>query len=159
MATRGRPRLYPLADKLSQVVPEVQPSEVTERPSTVNRSGRPKRVPIHGYKSKLEVVGLRPGMHGCWVNDPNVDRYLAAGYDFVAYDVVVGDRQIEASKMGHKVSMAGGNGLTIYLMECPVEIFNEEMEEVHRLADEKEQMMHRSSDDEGTYGEVSIKRK
>lgn len=131
-----------------------------ERPSITNRSARPKRVPIHGYKSKLDVKGLKPGMHGCWVNEPNVERYLAAGYDFVNYDVVVGDRQVNAaSQVGSRVSMAAGNGLTAYLMECPEEIYNEEMDEIARLADEKEQMMRQDSLGDGSYGEVKIQRK
>ena len=139
---------------------ELEQVETVERPSKVNRSARPQRVPIHGYKSKLDVKGLKPGMHGCWVNDYNVDRYLAAGYDFVTYDVQVGDRHVNtASQIGNKVSMAAGNGLTAYLMECPEEIYQEELGEVHRLADEKDEMMRRSSQNiEGGYGAVTIGR-
>lgn len=135
--------------------------EVENRPSSLNRSERPKRVPIHGHRDKLSLRGAQPGWHYCVVNDDggNVDRYLEGGYEFVTHDVTLGDKKINAaSQIGQKVSLPVGNGLIGFLMRCPEEIYQEELDLLNQETDEKEAGMKRqlNSRNDGQYGQVEI---
>ncbi len=132
-----------------------------DKPSTLNRSERPQRVPINGSRDKLSVRGQQPGWHYCWVNEDRVERYLAGGYEFVSHEVHVGDRKIDqASMIGGKVAMAVGNGLTGYLMRCPQEYFDEEMKLTNDRTDETEQSLRKDLNrGDGEYiGKVEIGR-
>lgn len=132
-----------------------------DRPSTLNRSERPTRVPINGLRDKLVIRGQQPGWHYCWVNEDKVERYLLGGYEFVTHEVRVGDRKIDqASMIGGKVAMAVGNGVTAYAMRCPEEIYEEELKLVQERTDETEQSLRANlnSGAEGRYGKVEIGR-
>lgn len=142
---------------------EVQATVVEDRPSKVDRLGeaRPKRVPIHGYRNIIGVSGLKPGFHGCWVNEDNVERFLDGGYDYVTYDVKVGDRSIKAAaQIGGKISKAVGNGVTAYLMECPEDVYKDELDRIHKEIDQSEAGMRENlnSGRDGQYGKVKIGR-
>lgn len=131
--------------------------QVEDRPNTVNRSDRPKRVPINGHRDILAVHGKEPGFHYCWIPEHMTARYESAGYDFVTHEVVVGDRKLNAgSQIGSKVSVPVGNGVTGFLMRCEESIFLEEKTHVHREADKQEQLMRSSANEEGRYGQVKI---
>lgn len=135
-----------------------------DRPSSLNRSERPKRTPIHGKRDIMNVKGQEPGWHYCWVNDGEdyrgwVERFIEGGYEFVSHDVTIGDKQINAaSQIGGKISMAVGNGVTGFLMRCPEEVYLEELEILHAEVDEKERSMRQqlNSKDDGRYGSVEI---
>lgn len=133
-----------------------------DRPSSLNRSDKPTRTPIHGKREILGVRGLEAGWHYCWVNDDedgNLDRYKDGGFDFVTHDVVVGDKKVNAaSQIGGKISKAVGNGLTAYLMRCPEEVYQEELALLHSEIDEKERAMkaNLNSKNDGRYGEVEV---
>lgn len=132
------------------------------KPSTLNRSERPTRVPINGLRDKMSVRGQQPGWHYCWVNEDKVDRYISGGYEFVTHEVQVGDRKIDnASMIGGKVAMAVGNGITAYLLRCPEDIFKEEMSLVDERTDQTEQSLREglNSGADGRYGKVEIGRK
>lgn len=134
-----------------------RPNQIEDRPSTVNRSDRPKRVPINGLRDILSVKGKEDGYHYCWVTDAYVAKYELAGYDYVTHEVVVGDRRINAgAQIGAKVSMPVGNGTTGYLMRCPQEVYEEERSYVESLTDEQESAMRDASKESGRYGEVRI---
>jgi len=129
------------------------------RPSKIDRSHRPKRVPIHGLRDKLNVTGQEPGWHYCFVNEDNVAKYEAAGYEFVTHEVQVGDRHIDkAQEVGGKVSIKVGNNLTGYLMRCTEEDYQEEMQLVDDETNAKEAALFKSlnSKEDGKYGEVRI---
>lgn len=133
-----------------------------DRPSSLNRSGLPTRTPIHGKRDRLAVKGQEPGFHYCWVNDEengNIDRYLEGGYEFVAHDVIVGDKKVSiASQIGGKISRAVGNGIMAYLMRCTDEIYQEELDLMHKEVDEKEMQMKQNLNErnDGRYGSVEI---
>lgn len=132
-----------------------------EKPSTLNRSERPKRVPINGLRDKMSVRGQEPGWHYCWVNEGNVDQYVLGGYEFVSHEVQVGERRIDqASMIGGKVAMAAGNGMTAYLMRCPQEIFEEELKLTQERTDDTERSLRENlnSGTDGRYGGVEIGR-
>mgnify|MGYP001567928756 CR=1 FL=1 len=130
-----------------------------ERPSKINRSDRPKRVPINGYRNILSVMGQEPGWHYCWVNEDKVPRYEQAAYEFVTHDVIVGDRRINAaSQIGGKVSLSVGNQSTAYLMRVLQEYYDEDMAAMHREVDKQDAGMQSdlNSGSDGTYGNVKI---
>lgn len=134
--------------------------KVEDRPSTVNRSDRPKRVPINGLRDILAVLGKEPGWHYCWVPEHLTAKYEVAYYDYVTHEVIIGDRKINAgSQMGTKVSMPVGNGVTGFLMRCTEEDYQAEKAWVASEADRQENAMRGSTQDEGRYGQVEIKRK
>lgn len=132
-----------------------------DKPSQVNRSDRPTRVPINGLRDKMSVRGQEPGWHYCWVNEENVPRYELGRYQFVTHEVTVGDRKIDqASMIGGKVAMPAGNGVTAYLMRCTDEDFREELALVDERTDDSEQSLrdNLNSGAEGRYGKVEIGR-
>lgn len=136
-----------------------RPSE--DKPSTLNRSERPQRVPINGLRDKLSVRGQEPGWHYCWVNEDKVDRYLGGHYEFVTHEVQVGDRKIDqASMIGGKVSLPVGNGVTAYLMRCDEKVFEEEMALTNERTDQTEQSLRENLNNgaDGKYGKVEIGR-
>lgn len=127
------------------------------RPEGLNRSKREDRVPIHGNKNILTVEGQEPGFHYCWVTDYNAPRYERASYEFVTHSVVVGDRRIDAAPgIGAKVSIPGGNGVTLYLMRVPMELYEADMQDAHKKIDDLEATMFESEAQvPGRYGKIS----
>lgn len=95
------------------------PPPVTEQPESV--APRPKRIPFGTARQKLAATE-RPGYHRRYFNDDarRVDAAKAAGYTFV-----VDPRTGEPTKSVVGVAKQGG-GLTAYLMEIPIEFFNED---------------------------------
>lgn len=134
-----------------------RPNQIEDRPSTVNRSDRPKRVPINGVRDILAVKGKEPGWHYCWVPEHYTAQYEAGEYEYVTHEVIVGDRRINAgSQIGSKVSLPVGNGITGFLMRCLEEVYLEEKAWVHQQADEQEGAMRDAAKEGGRYGNVSI---
>lgn len=130
-----------------------------DRPTSLNRSERPDRVPVNGKRDILTVIGQEKGWHYCWVNEDKVPRFQMGNYEFVDHDCVIGDRKIDAaSRIGGKISKAVGNGVTAYLMRCPQEEFEEDernhMAEVKAREDQMRRELNSSSD--GRYGKVVI---
>lgn len=101
---------------------------VEERPARgETRAERPQRVPINGDRDILAVKGIRPDYHGCWVNEPLVPRYLDAGYTFVDYDVSFGSYHVhQGNPLGARYARDVGMGMVAYLMEIPLEYYNED---------------------------------
>lgn len=86
---------------------------------------RPERQPISGIKNLLNVTGIRPGFHACWVNEPNVPAYEAAGYAFVENDVSFGATHVQqANPHGARYAKNVGLGMIAYLMEIPQEYYD-----------------------------------
>src|ERR1700693_3242503 len=131
----------------------------TERPDKLDRSKREDRVPIHGDRNRLSVEGREEGYHYCWVNDNNVPRFERAGYEFVEHALIIGDRRVDAaSSTGVKHSLAVGNGVTDYLMRCPNEYFDQDMEALSNKVDGYEAAMYEqlNSGKDGRYGKVEM---
>lgn len=134
-----------------------------ERPEKLNRSGRKTRVSINGPRDVLNVKGMEEGFHYCVVNDYNVPRYLDAGYEYVTHEVVWGEKRVDraAYTTSQYHTMPVGNGVTGYLMRCENDIYQEELDEIHRKADEAESITKESfrQKNSATYGEVKIETK
>ena len=136
-----------------------RPKKVEDRPSSLNRSERPKRVPINGLRDILKVVGQEEGWHYCWVNEDRVPRFQAALYDFVTHPCIIGDRKVdECTTPGSGHTKPVGNGVTAYLMRCPQEDFEAEeaqhMSEVKAREDAMKRALNTPTD--GRYGKVEI---
>ena len=130
-----------------------------DRPSKVNRSDRPKRVPVNGYRDILSVQGQEPGWHYCWVNEDKIPRHEAAHYEFVTHDVIIGDRHVNtASQIGGKVSIRVGNQLTGFLMRQLQEYYDEDMKALQDDLDVRDESMRASLNNkqDGRYGSVEI---
>lgn len=100
--------------------------KTTNRPTRedTRAENRPERQPISGIKNLLNVTGIRPGFHACWVNEPNVPAYQAAGYNFVENDVSFGATHVQqANPHGARYAKNVGLGMTAYLMEIPNEYY------------------------------------
>ncbi len=103
--------------------------KTTNRPTRedTRAEARPNRVPINGIKNLINVVGVRPGYHPCWVNEPNVEAYKAAGYTFVESDVSFGTHHVQqANPLGARYARNMGSGTIAYLMEIPEEYYNQD---------------------------------
>jgi hypothetical protein len=114
---------------------------VEERPARgETRAERPQRVPIGGTGADvLAVKGIRPDYHPCWVNDYLVPKYLEAGYSFVTNDVTFGSYHVnQGNPLGARYARDVGAGRTAYLMECPLNQYEEDRkrEEEDRQANE-----------------------
>lgn len=155
----GRPRkvsTQAIEDHIDAITEVVE----VDRPTKASpRIGTRKRTPINGYRNILSVEGKEPGWHYCWVEGENVPRYENAEYEFVVHDVIVGERKLNAaSSIGGKVSIPGGNGMTLYLMRVLEEFYNEDMESLQAEIDERESAMKTelNSKNDGRYGEVEL---
>lgn len=126
------------------------------RPDSLNRKEVVDRVPIHGGKNILTVEGQEPGFHYCWVTDQNSPKYERASYEYVTHSVIVGDRRVDAAPgIGAKVSIPGGNGVTLYLMRIPQELFDSDMKYFHNEIDEREATMFETeAKTPGRYGKI-----
>jgi hypothetical protein len=136
-----------------------RPKKVEDRPSSLNRSERPKRVPINGLRDKLTVIGQEKGWHYCWVNDHNVPRFQNGGYEFVTHECIIGDRKVDNSTgTGSHHTMPVGNGVTGHLMRCPQEEYDEDQQSQMDEVKSRELAMKRAlnSSTDGRYGKVEI---
>lgn len=130
----------------------------SERPSSLNRSERPSRTPIHGLRDVLTVRGQEAGWHYCWVADYLLDRFIAAAYEFVNHDIIVGDRKLDkASQIDGKYAMKTGEN-SIYLMRLPEELYKQDTAELEARIDESEKALRQSSKGDGRYGSVDLYR-
>lgn len=105
--------------------------KTTNRPTRedTRAEARPERQPISGIKNLLNVIGIRPGYHACWVNEPNVPAYQAAGYTFVENDVSFGATHVQqANPHGARYAKNVGLGMTAYLMEIPNDYYEQDRE-------------------------------
>lgn len=142
--------------------------KLEERPTKVNRSDRPKRVPINGYRNILTITGQEPGWHYCIVNDGTqaggrnyIPIFQNAGYEFVTHGFEIGDRRINAaSQIEGKCSIAVGNGVTGFVMRIQQEYYDEDQALLQAENDTAEEGMYRNlnSNEDGQYGKVKQRR-
>lgn len=95
------------------------------------------------------------------VNEENVDQYRLGGYEFVEHEVTIGHRKIDqASRIGGRIAIAAGNGVTAFAMRCPQEVYEEEIKLVDERTDATEQSMRRNHQgvQDGQYGKIEIGR-
>lgn len=130
-----------------------------DRPSTIDRSDRPHRVPINGYRDRLKLTGCEPGFHYAIVNEDKVPLRESQGFEFVTHDIQVGDKQINvASQIGNKISIAVGNQVTAYLMRIPQEYYDADMKAFNDDLDERDRALYSdlNSRKDGRYGEIRV---
>ncbi len=117
-------------------------NKIENRPSRADtRAERAERVPINGIKNILNVTGIRPDFHPCWVNEDKVPQYVDAGYTFVDNDVSFGSYHVnQANPLGARYVRNVGLGTLAYLMEIKKEYY-----EADRAAEEAERLSSEAS--------------
>jgi hypothetical protein len=123
-------------------------------------SARPERVPISGIKNIIGVSGIRGGFHACWVNEPNVPAYQAAGYTFVENDVSFGSHHVQqANPLGARYARNMGLGTIAYLMEIPQEYYDSDRDLEAKEVDDIEASMKREARSLGLdHGDIALSR-
>lgn len=131
---------------------------MTEKSRAFNR---PKRKPVSGPSSRLNVDNPIKGMHYRWVNDTadRIQRFLDAGYEVVEKggQIAVGGPNAP-DNVGNVVSRQVGAGVTAYLMATPQEWRDKDVAEQQSQINKTEDDMRRQGGEDGRYGQVEIKR-
>jgi len=129
---------------------------------------RPKRVPIHEQKRNILTVTNRdPNYHYRIVNDvgDRVDKFKLAGYEIVEHEVKVGETGVVNGNvsLGTGARINVGANRTAVLMRIPKELYIEDQKVKQKDILAKERLMIRKvnkksteSDEDGSYGEVSL---
>lgn len=126
----------------------------------VASSDRPKRVPINGARDILTVKGIPEGLHPCWVNEDNVQRFIDAGYGFWNGKAIVGDNKVDSNSgiSSGVMTKNVGNNITAYLMVIPQELYDEDQKSLQQDVAAKEAILFRSQKNaEGRYGDIEVK--
>lgn len=116
----GLPGNQQPSNALASVAQQAGPQPAAQ-PQPESTAPRPERIPFGAARQKLAATD-RPGYHRRWFNDDGrrVDAAKAAGYTFVN-----DPRTGEPTKSVVGVAKSGG-GQAAYLMEIPIEFFNED---------------------------------
>lgn len=100
----------------------------------VRQEARPQRARLNGPRDVLTLPSYMndESKHFCFVNDDDkgsVQRFLDAGYEFVRSNVSTGETTVDRPTKGDSsvVTKNVGNGMTAYLMCCPIEYYEEEL--------------------------------
>ena len=122
---------------------------------------RPKRKPLSGPSSHLNVENPIKGMHYRWVNDTGdrVRRFQEAGYELVQEDgkIAVGGDD-SPSTVGKVMSRRVGRETTAYLMCTPNDWYEADKRAREAEVDRSEETMKRTlnSGEDGRYGKIAI---
>lgn len=133
---------------------------------------KPRRVPVGGMRDILTVFGKDPDKHYRFVKDKTeggsrIQRFIRGGYDFVRTgkdsQIIVGEEAVYKSKNGQGSIVRYPSGEDfLFLMEIPMEYYNEDQDAKMESIDELEASItgSRESDDNelGQYGNVKISR-
>jgi hypothetical protein len=86
---------------------------------------------------------MRPGWHQCWINDTpgNIPRFQERGYDF-RIDPSTKERVSRVAGVAE-----GGGGLQAFLMEIPLEIYNDDMKSLEAANDRIDKQIRRGEVD------------
>ena len=92
---------------------------------------KPERVPMYAQRTMIDTTLIPEGYHGHWVsNNPagRIDMLLRAGYDFVTKDQNVYSSHVTENGVDSRVSKSGSDGVTLYLMIIPLELYEADQE-------------------------------
>lgn len=147
-ATRGRkPTVKPMARKpVSSALAEDNRLEAgraqgRETRKTEQRDERqPRRVPMYEQRRVLLDENVPDGYVGRWANATipgRVESLQRAGYSFVTKDGKVYSHHVTENGIDSRVSKSGSDGVTLYLMIIPEDLYEEDQEAKHKMADEQ----------------------
>lgn len=96
------------------------------------------RIPMHA-QSGLEIGRVTPGYHGHWTADVpgRLDKMLTGGYRFKTKDGHSYSSSFEGNGIDSRISKPGGGGVTLYLMEIPLELYQEDQAAKQAKANEQ----------------------
>lgn len=133
-------------------------------PDGEKRSGRPKRVPVSGFRDLLTIDGKDPDFEYRWVSDKSdkgtrIQRFLRGGYVLVRSDEVDDpgeDRVYKTQDKGSLVAVPdGGSGNWLFAMKIQKEFYDEDQKAKEEVVDELEATTLAPpdpNDPEGRYG-------
>jgi hypothetical protein len=142
--------------------------EILKPKKDQNRSEKPKRTRVSGFRDILTVEGKDPGYVYRWVCDSNetgqrIRRFLNGGYDFARAEqgLEVGENNVfESSNMGSIVRTPAGQGDFLYLMRIDKETYDEDQKVKQEEIRETERQLQRDTGktpgNDGLYGSVTI---
>lgn len=127
----------------------------------LNTETRPTRVPLDGPRNLLTIPQHleNPGIHYTWQHEVDVQRFLAAGYDFVTDPITVGDATVNSAS---RINAPGNavvlryKGDVLYLLGIDQDIYDEDQKRMEDQRREVEDQMRRIG--EGEYGKVTVGR-
>lgn len=120
---------------------------------------RPNRVPVDGPRNILSIPDQDPNYHYTWQTDQpgTLERFLTAGYEFVAEPGLVGDPSVQKPSrlngMGTARTIKSGAD-TLYAMRQRMEWYLEDRKNYNDMVDGKEKEVAQPIQD-GGYGGVS----
>lgn len=130
-----------------------------------NRAGRfqarPKRVPLHEQRDKMNVKNKDPERVYRWVNDypGRVEAFKEGGYR-VEENVSVGDPAVEdgVSKIGSVVEKHVGHTKAV-LMSQNIEDYEADQAAKQKQVDQLDAAMKRDAEDKSDYGELKVSKR
>jgi hypothetical protein len=111
-----------------------------ETRKTDARDERPTRVPMYQQRSMMDTDLIPKGYHGHWfANNPpgRIEMALRAGYSFHTKDGSVYSHHVTENGVDSRVSKSGSDGVTLYLMIIPQELYEADQAAKHKIADER----------------------
>lgn len=120
-----------------------------------------RRIPIGADRDVLWVDGKEPGKKYAWINESNVQRMLASGFEFVSPGKVVTNGP--NTRYGNSVTegvitQPVGAGITAYLMSIDQELYDQDMAMIDAKTDEQEAGIYREAKSGGLVGELKFGR-
>ncbi len=100
---------------------------------------KPKRIPL--YQQKTLDIQVEPGYHYRLVTDTGnrIERFIAAGYDFVNEECLPeGRRAKDPHQFGAVACQSLGRGDIGYYMRIPLEIYEEDQKQKQHQLDENQ---------------------
>lgn len=118
----------------------------------VRQEARPQRTRLNGPRDVLTLPAYMndESKHFCYVSDDDkgtVQRFLDAGYEFVVSNVTTGETTVDRPSTHNEsvVTKNAGQGVTAYLMCCPMEYYMEELAAVEEQAAQTEADLFREN--------------
>lgn len=122
------------------------------RPTDRNETGRRTRVPL-GMKQASLSASVRPGYQRRWVNDVagRLQQAIEGGYEHVAQDPTAKSQDLGVKTSRVVGSKEDGQAMSAYLMEIPVEWYEEDQRTKQKPVDDFEVAMKGKSGFDGAY--------
>jgi hypothetical protein len=121
------------------------------RPTDRNETGRRTRVPL-GMKQASLVASARPGYQRRWVNDVagRLQQAIDGGYEHVSQDPTAKSQDLGVKTSRIVGAKEDGQAMSAYLMEIPMDWYEEDQKAKQKPLDEFEAAL-KGSTIEGGY--------
>lgn len=124
----------------------------------LDESKRPERVPLDGARDRMTIPNMDPAYHYTWQNDDpgQLERFIAAGYEFVTDPVKVGQPTVNKSDringMGQALTLVSGPKI-LYALRQRIEWYEQD-EKARQARIDAEEAKAAQPINDGGYGGV-----